>query len=70
MTVVMWDDERHVRGPSVAFNPPEENFLAGNFMRRGMAGARYLETKRRSHNYFWRNQTHEVFDTDMMLAAG
>jgi hypothetical protein len=28
-----------------------------------------LETGTPNHNYLWRNQTHEVFDTDMMLAA-
>jgi hypothetical protein len=70
MTVVMWDDERHVSGPSVAFNPSGENFLAGILLGAGPGGARYLETTGRMHNYIGRNRTHEVFDTDMMLAAG
>jgi hypothetical protein len=33
MTVVMWDDGRHVSGPSVAFNPSGENFFGGKARR-------------------------------------
>jgi hypothetical protein len=68
MTVVMWNDERHVSAHSVAFNPSGEKFFGGNPARRA-GGARYLETMGRMHNYIGRNQTHEVFDTDMMLAT-
>jgi len=37
MTIVMWNDERHVSGPSVAFNPSDENFFGGK-TRRDVSG--------------------------------